>query len=106
MNRNVLCMLLVPLMVMIIGKMYPAQAGANDQSLLPDLNAIRVLGLTTAGKIALADNPSLQAAQARVIQAKERVLQARSTYWPWLDATASASRAALSDNDYQTNLAY
>ena len=106
MNRNVLCLLLVPLIVIMIGAMYPAQAVENDQSVLPDLNAIRVLDLTTAGKIALAGNPSLQAAQARVIQAKERVLQARSTYWPWLDATASASRVALSDNDYQTNLAY
>jgi len=93
-------------MVIMIGAMYPAQAVENDQAVLPNVNAIQVLDLTTAAKIALAGNPSLQAAQARVIQAKERVLQARSTYWPWLDATASASRVTLSDNDYQTNLAY
>ena len=71
-----------------------------------DLNTIRVLDLKTAGTIALAGNPSLAAAQARVRQAKERVLQARSAYWPRLDAAASASRVWLSDNDYQANLAY
>jgi TolC family type I secretion outer membrane protein len=70
------------------------------------LNTIRVLDLKTAGKIALADNPSLAAAQARVRQAKQRVLQARSAYWPRLDARATASRVSLSDNDFQTKLSY
>lgn len=106
MNRNVLCLLLVPLMVIVSGVLSSAQAAENGPSPLPDLKTIQVLDLAAAGKIALADNPSLQAAQARVVQAQERVWQARSTYWPWLDATASASRVALSDNDYQTNLAY
>ena len=31
--------------------------------------------------------------------------QARSTYWPRLDANASGARVALSENAYQQNLA-
>ena len=83
-----------------------AQDAQDNQAESFDLNTIRVLDLKTAGKIALADNPTLAAAQARVRQAKQRVLQARSAYWPRLDARASASRVWLSDNDYQANLAY
>ena len=83
-----------------------AQDAQDNQAESFDLNTIRVLDLKTAGKIALADNPSLAAAQARVRQAKQLVLQARSAYWPRLDARASASRVWLSDNDYQANLAY
>ena len=83
-----------------------AQDAQDNQAESFDLNTIRVLDLKTAGKIALADNPSLAAAQARVRQAKQRVLQARSAYWPRIDARASASRVSLSDNDYQANLAY
>ncbi|MBW1805863.1 MAG: TolC family protein, partial [Deltaproteobacteria bacterium] len=70
-----------------------------------DLDTIKVLDLKTAQKIALAGNPSLAAAEERVHQARERVQQAASAYWPRLDATGSASRTFLSDNDYQTNLA-
>ncbi len=83
-----------------------AQDAKDNQVESFDLNTIRVLDLKTAGKIALADNPSLAAAQARVRQAKQRVLQARSAYWPRLDARALASRVSLSDNGYQTNLTY
>ena len=106
MKRYVLFLLIVPYIVIMIDAICPAQDIQDNQAESLDLNAIQVLNLKTAGKIALAENPSLAAAQARVRQAKERVLQARSAYWPRLDAMASASRVSLSDNDYQTNLAY
>jgi len=69
------------------------------------LDSIRVLNLKTAQQIALAGNPSLAAAGERVHQARERVSQARSAYWPRLDLTGSASRVLLSENDYQASLA-
>lgn len=97
-------LLLVPYIIIILSVKCLAQDIQDNQTESLDLNTIRVLDLKTAGKIALADNPSLAAAQARVRQAKQRVLQARSAYWPRLDARASASRVSLSDNDYQTNL--
>jgi len=94
-------LLLVPYIIIIL----VANGFAQDiQTESLDLNTIRVLDLKTSGKIALVGNPSLAAAQARVKQAKQRVLQARSAYWPRLDAMVSASQVSLSDNDYQTNL--
>ena len=70
-----------------------------------DLTSIKVLDLQTAANIALAENPSLEAAQARLAQAREVVRQARSAYWPRLDLVASQNRTYLSDNAYQYQLA-
>lgn len=70
-----------------------------------DLEKIEVLDLQTACRIALAKNPSMDAARARVDQAREAVRQARSAYWPRFDLTASQTRVDLSDNEYQTQLA-
>ena len=67
----------------------PARAGAVDWA------AMSTLDLETAVEIALAGNPGLEAAAARVRQAKAQVDQARSTYWPRLDANASGARVAL-----------
>lgn len=67
-----------------------------------DLEKIEVLDLQTAARIALAENPSLAAAQARVGQAREAVRQARSVYWPRFDLTASQTRVDLSDNAFQS----
>lgn len=77
----------------------PANAGALDWA------ALSTLDLDTAVEIALAGNPGLEAAAARVHQAKAQVDQARSTYWPRLDANASGARVALAENVYQQNLA-
>ena len=63
-----------------------------------------VLDLEAAGRIALAANPSLSAAAARVAAAVQRVNQARAAYWPRLDASAGLSRIEMSDNDYQSSL--
>ncbi len=69
-----------------------------------DWNAMSPLELEVAVKIALAGNPGIEAAVARVRQAKARVDQARSTYWPRLDASTSGTRVKLSENAYQNNL--
>ena len=70
-----------------------------------DWAAISTLDLEAAVSIALASNPGLEAAAARVRQAKAQVDQARSTYWPRLDANAAGARVKLSENIYQQNLA-
>jgi outer membrane protein TolC len=59
-----------------------------------------VLDLELAGQIAIADNPSLKAAEARVQQAKLRVRQAVAAWYPQLDVVASASNTWLSERDY------
>jgi outer membrane protein len=60
-----------------------------------DWQTVRVLDLDTSQRIALAENPSIAAAQDRVRQAMQRVKQARAAYWPTLDASASYSRVNL-----------
>lgn len=81
-----------------------AQTASTDNPAV-DWSAISTLDLETAVTIALAANPSLQAAAARVHQAKDLVQQAKSFYWPRLDANASGARVKLSENSYQQNLA-
>ncbi len=63
------------------------------------------LDLATAQKIALADSPTLAAASSRVQQAKARLRQARSQYWPSLDLSSSATDKRLSDNAHTSSLA-
>ncbi|MGA6924497.1 MAG: TolC family protein [Desulfosarcina sp.] len=70
-----------------------------------DLDALSTLDLETAVAIALSDNPGLDAAAARVRQATALVDQARSTYWPRLDANASGARVDLSENTLLGNRA-
>jgi len=82
-----------------------AQSPRIDKTTI-DLGEISILDLKTAGSIALEKNPSFEAAFLRVQQAKERLSQARATYWPRVDASASFSRVTLSDNTYNSNLAY
>ena len=81
-----------------------ASAGfAQDDPVESDLGLAlpTVLDLETAQRTALESNPSIEAALARVAQAKARVKQARSAYFPQIDFTASASKTWLSENDYR-----
>ena len=71
---------------------------------VPDIASVRVLDMETAQKIALGKNPSLAAAAERVRQAKQRVEQARATYWPTADASVSATRVGISENARKTSL--
>ncbi len=97
---------LLPLAVISFVLIWYALAGAQEPPAVDtDLAKIGELDLKTAARIALQDNPSLAAAQARVGQAREAVRQARSSYWPRFDLTASQTRVDLSDNAYQTQLA-
>ncbi len=68
-----------------------------DSSAQWDKAVSGVLDLQTAQQIALAGNPSLQAAQARIEQAQARLGQARSLYFPSLDSSITASATELSN---------
>ncbi len=73
--------------------LFMCQAFAAPTHKIPGL-----LDLEGAQRIAIAGNPGLLAAQARVDQAATRVKQARAGYYPRVDAGMSASRTWLSDN--------
>jgi outer membrane protein len=65
----------------------------------------RILDLEAACRLAVAANPTLEAAAARVEAAAQRVRQARAAYFPRLDATAGLTRMDMAQNDYRTTLA-
>jgi len=67
---------------------------------IPDISSVKVLDLQTAQRIALKDNPGIQAAEARIAQAKAGVAQVRAAWWPRLDATGALGRTRLSDTEY------
>jgi len=95
------------ILVLLLG--FGHHAGASSDALEKndpplDWSRITILDLKTAQRFAMADNPSIQATEVRIQQAKERISQARAAYWPRLDATASASRVWMPDNEYQDNL--
>lgn len=60
-----------------------------------------VLDLAAAQRMAIADNPSLKAAEERVKQAQERVKQAQSRRWPQVSFVGGASNTWISERDYQ-----
>lgn len=74
----------------------------NDNEALPELGTIEVLDLGTAQQIAIGSNPTMEAAMARVEQAKARVDQAMSTWWPALNLDGIGSRNRLSDTAFQS----
>jgi outer membrane protein len=90
---------------LIAGVAMAATAQAADTDAAIDIETLAALDLVTAQRLALAGNPSLDAAAERVRQAAEQIKQARAAYLPSLDATASASHARLSDNAHAANLA-
>ncbi len=72
--------------------MLPMAAAAREGAEAQALSPIPALDLATAQEIALSENPNLDAALDRVRQARARVDQARSEYWPRLDAVTSGSQ--------------
>ena len=77
----------------------PGVSMASSETVKPiDWGNVEVLDLKTAGLIALADNPDVAAVRERVSQAKEQVAQARSAYYPSLDAAGAVSRVDQSEN--------
>lgn len=75
----------------------PAES-AGSPAIVPGQS---VLDLAEAKRLAIADNPSLKAAEARVKQARARVQQARGLWYPQLDLQASAANTWLSERDYE-----
>ncbi len=69
-------------------------------SLAVQWGQIKVLDLATAVKIALADNPTLAAAAARVRQAREQVNEAKAAYWPRVGVDLGVSRIELSETGF------
>ena len=94
-----LSLLTLPLIVILTIVLPPARAAGDP------MGGIRVLDLSTAGRIALRSNPAFAAAAARVRQAKERIAQARSSYLPRLDFTASSAHVTMPEKTYRANLA-
>jgi outer membrane protein TolC len=79
---------------------WPASSWSNepDGKMQPDLSAITVLDLETAQQLALAGNPSMEAALARVEKARARLRQATAAWWPSLDLAGSGGRVKQSDS--------
>jgi outer membrane protein TolC len=63
----------------------------------PALKDLKVLDLKTAVETALAENPSIDAARARVDQAMGREGQANARRWPSLEGSASVMRQDLAE---------
>jgi outer membrane protein len=84
-----------------------ADSGATFSFAESTLNIqnLTILDLETAQKIALEKNPSLAAARERVQQAKERISQAKSAYWPQVNGLFDMSRVELSKNARQNPFA-
>jgi outer membrane protein len=93
------------LMIFATGRVCPAATGApSGVDPAEELATLQTLDLQAAARLAVAGNPSLAAAADRVRQAKARLDQARSTWFPRLDASAGGTRVDLSTNDYQSAL--
>ncbi len=60
----------------------------------------QTLDLATAQAIALRDNPSLKGAAHRVEQARQKIKQARSTYFPVVGVSTSATHTRLDQTSY------
>jgi TolC family type I secretion outer membrane protein len=101
MNRTGYFLITILLAVTGIGWQGSAWAAESMPGKI-DLENVQVLDLATAARIAVADNPTLAVAQARVEQARQALNQARAAYWPRVDLAASGTRLTLSDKDYQT----
>jgi outer membrane protein TolC len=69
-------------------------------------DAITELDLQTAQWISLANSPTVEAAAERINQARERVYQAKSAYWPSIDGNLSGSRIHFSNNSRNFSPAY
>ena len=83
--------------------MWPGPGRGEEVPVPPvaDLSAIRVLDLATAQRLALAGNPSMDAALARVEQARARVSEAAAAWWPNLDLAGSGGRNRQSDSAWR-----
>lgn len=77
----------------------------EEQVVTPDLSGVEVLNLRTAQEIALAGNPDMVSAQARIEQARARVSQAVAAWWPSVDLIGVGRQERLSDSAYEASQA-
>lgn len=82
-----------------------AMGEENGQPVAPDLSAVEVLDLQTAQSLALASNPTMNAALERVEQARARLSQAAAAWLPNLDLTGSGGWTRKSDSVWQSSQA-
>lgn len=95
---TILCLMLMAMNLPALAATAPGGDVAGELAKLPELTLQKAARLATAG------NPSLAAAAARVRQAKAGLDQARSIWFPSLDAGVGGTRVKLSENDYQSAL--
>ncbi len=91
--------------VILLGCLGSISHAAEEKMVVADLSQIKILDMQTAQSLALVGNPNMDAAQSRVEQARARVRQAASTWWPSLDLTGSGARQRFSNTNYQYNQA-
>lgn len=97
--KRLLCVLVITALMFSISE--AAENTDDDFSDTPSLTSFDALDLTAARRIALSQNPSVAAALARVQQARERVTQARSAYWPRLTVSGTGGRVWFSETEQQ-----
>ncbi len=100
--KRIQIVLVITLSLFFTGSIYGEETGVQS---VPDLGSVDVLDLETAQRIAVDSNPTMDAAVARVEQAKARVDQAMATWWPSLDVVGSGSRNRLSDSYLESSQA-
>lgn len=95
--------IIVLFLFIFLGMQGGASLADNAAKSSVDLSGVKVLDLKTAQQVALAGNPNMAAAQARIEQARARVRQAAASWWPSLDLNAAGARQRLSDTQFQYN---
>ena len=79
----------------------PVETAPAPQSTAEKKPAVEtLLTLQMAQEMAIKDSPTIDAAEARITQAIERVKQARAAWFPTVFAEASASNTWISESDY------
>ena len=93
------------LLLIVLSLLCAGTTPAEETKPVADLTGITVLDKPTAQAIALAGNPDMAAAEARIEQARARVRQATAAWWPNLDLTGRVAKERLSDTRYDYNRA-
>ena len=85
----------------VIALLFCAHIAAQTEEAAPAVVLPPLLDLKTAQDVAMEQNRSLQAVEELVLQARERVKQARSSYFPQITAEYTATHTELSDQTLQ-----
>jgi outer membrane protein TolC len=97
---SLICVVFPLLAIAAEGDRVPAAPSGGD------LAGITSLDLETAKRIAVAENPTMVAARARIEQARQRVRQAEAAFYPRVDASGSASHVGISDSEQESQLQF